>query len=81
MFPLVPTQDEPDQTLAAAIRAVREDREMTQEVAAAAAGVTLSSYSAVERGVSNPAWTTVVRIAEGLDVSMSELVRGWEGRR
>lgn len=81
MFPLVPTQDEPDRPLAAAIRAVREDREMTQEVAAAAAGVTLSSYGAVERGVSNPAWTTVLRIAEGLDVSMGDLVRAWEEQR
>jgi transcriptional regulator with XRE-family HTH domain len=78
MFPCVPTQDEPDQDLAEAIRQLRARRGMTQEEVAYEAGLTISSYREIEKGRTNPAWTTLQRIASALGVSMGELVDATE---
>jgi transcriptional regulator with XRE-family HTH domain len=79
MFPCVPTQDPPDQNLAQAIRRLRARRGLTQEEVAYEAGLTISSYREIERGRANPAWTTVQRIAEALEVGMVELAAAAEG--
>lgn len=46
---------------------------MTQEQLAFKSGITASALSRIERGVNNPGWTTVKRIAKALDVSMKQL--------
>lgn len=46
---------------------------MTQEQLAFDAGITASALSRIERGLNSPGWTTVKRIAEALDVSVSQL--------
>ncbi len=62
-----------DVALAAAIRAVRDERGATQEQIASDAGITVGTYARVERGQANPTWTTLRRIAAALGVSVSEL--------
>ncbi len=42
------------------------------------AGLTSSSYSRIERGLTNPAWTTVQRIAGALGVTIVELAEAVE---
>jgi transcriptional regulator with XRE-family HTH domain len=74
----MPPLDSPDLKLAGAIRALRNARGTTQEDAAHAAGLTSSSYSRIERGITNPAWTTVQRIARALDVTLAELAEAVE---
>jgi len=65
---------EPDQpALGAAVRAVREDKGISQVQLAAATGLVQSWISETERGRRNPSWSNVVRLAEGLGVSLSEL--------
>jgi transcriptional regulator with XRE-family HTH domain len=59
--------------LADVIRRLREDRGITQEDLAHEAGVTTGTLSRIERGLANPAWTTVARIARALGVSLEEL--------
>jgi transcriptional regulator with XRE-family HTH domain len=52
---------------------LRKQRGHTQEDLAHAAGLTVTAYARIERGSANPTWTTVRRIADALDVTLSEL--------
>jgi transcriptional regulator with XRE-family HTH domain len=66
--------DRPDAALAALLKRLREDREITQEQLAFEAGITASALSRIERGLNSPGWMTVRRLVESLDVSLSQLV-------
>lgn len=68
----------PDQTLALLLKRLREDRGLTQEQLAFDTGLSASALSRIERGLNNPAWTTVVQIAKALDVSVTELAAQME---
>jgi transcriptional regulator with XRE-family HTH domain len=59
--------------LAGAIRQLRRERELSQETLAFAAGVHPKHLSEIERANKDPRTTTVVRLAEALGVSVSEL--------
>jgi transcriptional regulator with XRE-family HTH domain len=69
----MPTQEPADPALADTIRKLREERDWSQEIVAFEAQISVGSYARIERGASNPAWTTVVRIARGLGVSVADL--------
>lgn len=69
---MAPSPD-PQPALGQAIRQLREGRGMTQEQLGHAAGVNLSQVSQLERGVSNPRWGTVVRLAQGLEVEIEDV--------
>ncbi len=62
-----------DLQLAAIVRELREDREMSQEELAGDAGISTAALSRIETAVSNPTWTTVRRLAGALDISLGEL--------
>ncbi|MET0450692.1 MAG: XRE family transcriptional regulator [Mycobacterium sp.] len=75
----------------AAIRAVREKRQLSMREVATRAGISQPFLSQIERGQSMPSMITVYRLAETLDVTPGELlptsteskvtvVRGDEGR-
>jgi transcriptional regulator with XRE-family HTH domain len=74
----MPPLDAPDPKLAGAIRALRNAHGTTQEEVAHAAGLTSSSYSRIERGITNPSWTTVQRIARALEITLVELAQAIE---
>jgi transcriptional regulator with XRE-family HTH domain len=61
--------------LGKAIRRLREERGLTQEGLAQEAGSTTATISSIERGRSNPNWSTVEAIASALGTSMVEVVR------
>lgn len=65
--------DQPQPALGKAIRQLREERGMTQEALAHAAGVTVGHLSTIERGHSNPTWATVKALANGLGTTMARL--------
>lgn len=65
--------DQAQPALGKAIRQLRQEREMTQEALAHAAGVTVSHLSTIERGHSNPTWATVKSIITALSLSMADL--------
>jgi transcriptional regulator with XRE-family HTH domain len=65
--------EQPDAALAELLKQLREDREITQEQLAFEAGITASALSRIERGINNPGWLTVRRLAEALDVTLVEL--------
>jgi transcriptional regulator with XRE-family HTH domain len=70
-----------DKALARALRALREDRGLSQEATAQRAGITLNSYARIELAQASPAWSTVRSIADALGVSLSELAVTVEAKR
>lgn len=68
----------PDPILAQVLKALREEREISQEELAFEAGITASALSRIERGLNSPGWTTVKRIAEALEVSLVQVAEDVE---
>jgi len=59
--------------LGEAVRQLRLEAEMSQEQLAEAAGTDLTQVGGVERGVRNPSYTTLLRLAVALDTSVGEM--------
>lgn len=74
-------REQPDQSLAALLKSLREERAITQEQLAFDAGITVSALSRIERGLNSPGFSTVMRIARALDVRLTELAAAIEGAR
>lgn len=55
------------------IRRIRKEKGMSQQMVADGAGMHVPTYSRLERGGSNPSLTSIVRIANSLDVPVVEL--------
>jgi transcriptional regulator with XRE-family HTH domain len=70
-----------DQTLPTVIKRLRAERGITQEEMAFRADVTIATLSRVERGVTNPAWPTLVKIAEALGIAPVDLIAAAEAAR
>jgi transcriptional regulator with XRE-family HTH domain len=70
--------DQPDLALSELLKQLRDEREITQEELAFEAGITASALSRIERGINNPGWTTVRRLADALDVTLVQLAKGIE---
>jgi transcriptional regulator with XRE-family HTH domain len=62
-----------DPTLGSVLRRLREERSETQEDLAHEASVTVAALARIERGQSNPRWSTVTSIAAALKISLPEL--------
>ncbi|MEZ5076637.1 MAG: helix-turn-helix transcriptional regulator [Solirubrobacterales bacterium] len=65
----------PQPALGKVIRLLREQRDMTQEVLAESANISVRSLSQLEAGNANPTWATVRDIAAALGVSIGELAK------
>lgn len=61
--------------LGTAIRSLRKAQELTIETLAGAARIHTTYLSGIERGLANPTWRIVSKIAEALGVEISELAR------
>jgi len=59
--------------LGEAVRQLRLEAEMSQEQLAEAAGTDLTQVGGVERGVRNPSYTTMLRLAGALGTSVGEM--------
>jgi len=66
--------------LAGAIRHLRREQELSQEALAFAADIHPKHLSEIERANKDPRVTTVVRLADALGVTVSELYDRSEGR-
>jgi transcriptional regulator with XRE-family HTH domain len=56
-----------------AIRRLRTEAGLSQEQLAERAATDLTQVGGVERGVRNPSYTTLVRLAAGLEVTVGQL--------
>lgn len=61
--------------LGRAVQALRAKRGLSQTQLAEATGFVQSWISHIERGKRNPTWSNIVRLADGLGVSVAELAR------
>ena len=61
--------------LGARVRQCREDRQWTQEELAERAELDRSYIAGIEAGLRNPSMKAMVRIARGLDLTLSELLQ------
>lgn len=59
--------------LGEAVRQLRLEAGMSQEELAASAGTDLTQVGGVERGVRNPSYTTLLRLAAALGVSVGRV--------
>ena len=59
--------------LGEAVRTLRVEAGMSQEALADAAGTDLTQVGGIERGVRNPSYTTLVRLAAALETTVGEL--------
>jgi transcriptional regulator with XRE-family HTH domain len=59
--------------LGEAIRQLRTEAGMSQEELAEAAGTDLTQVGGIERGVRNPSYTTLLRLAGALGTKVGEL--------
>jgi transcriptional regulator with XRE-family HTH domain len=57
-----------------AVRGMRDAKKVSQEQVAFTAGVSVRHFQKVEAGVTNPAFLTLLGIADALDVPVSELL-------
>jgi transcriptional regulator with XRE-family HTH domain len=58
------------------VREIRKRRKLSQERLAEKAGLDRSFMSGIERGVENPTLYTIQAVAEGLGVTVGELMKG-----
>jgi transcriptional regulator with XRE-family HTH domain len=58
-----------------AAKAIREEKGMTQKKVAELMGVPATFLSDIERGVRNPALSTLISLANALKVKLSEIVK------
>ena len=65
----------PDLPLCAALKRLRAERNISQEQLSFEAGITSSALSRIERGLNDPRWTTVVKLASALELTPHELVQ------
>jgi transcriptional regulator with XRE-family HTH domain len=62
-----------------AVKAVRTAQGLTQEDLAAKADLHPTYISDVERGVRNPSWDVIARIAEGMDLPVAMIAAAYDG--
>jgi transcriptional regulator with XRE-family HTH domain len=66
--------------LGRAVRAVRRDRDLSQEAVAAMAGLHVNQVGRFERGETDVYVSTMLRIVDGMGVPLSEVARAYETR-
>ena len=67
------TSTQADPALAAALRRLRGEHGLTQEDLAFKANITVSALSRIERGASNPVWTSIHTLLTALDTDLHGL--------
>ncbi|MGN6558086.1 MAG: helix-turn-helix domain-containing protein [Solirubrobacterales bacterium] len=60
-------------SLGEAIRTLRREADMSQEQLAEAAHTDLTQVGGIERGIRNPSYTTLLRLAVALETTVGEI--------
>jgi transcriptional regulator with XRE-family HTH domain len=69
---------EPDPALVVVLQRLRHDHGLTQEGLAFQADLRIATLSRIERGVTDPAWSSIRAIAKALNMSLNELAAAVE---
>lgn len=73
---IVSGMKDPLAALGEEVRALRTKLDLSQEALAERCDFDRTYISLVERGQRNPSFTNLIRLAEGLEVSVSDLTKG-----
>lgn len=76
--PRMPPRAEPQAALGRAVKRLREEKGLTQEAVAHAAGVHPTWVSRLEGGKLNPSWGMVARVADALGIEVGDLAKAAE---
>jgi transcriptional regulator with XRE-family HTH domain len=76
----MPAPEEQLRAFGRTVRALRRERELSQEALAGCAGVHVNQVGRLERGRGDVYATTLLAIAGGLDMPLSEIVVAYEAR-
>jgi transcriptional regulator with XRE-family HTH domain len=71
----MPRPENPQPALGAALRALRNERDLKQLDVAEDAGITVAHLSKIETGKVNPTWGTVEAIANALGITIADVAR------
>lgn len=64
--------------LGRAVKRIRAERGLTQEQVSAASGLHPTYISDIERGVRNPSWEAITRLAEGIGVPTAAIAASFD---
>lgn len=67
---------DPLEALGDKVRSLRTKLDLSQEALAERCDFDRTYISLIERGQRNPSFTNLIRLARGLDVSVSDLIKG-----
>jgi transcriptional regulator with XRE-family HTH domain len=70
----------PDPRLAGLLRELRISQDRSQENVAHDAGLTVAAFARIERGQSDPSWSSLVRIANALGITIAALGDAYDKR-
>lgn len=72
----MPPRSDAHAELGRRISAARLHLDVTQQEAAGVAGINAANFAKIERGIGNPSFDTIIRIATALDVDPGRLIAG-----
>lgn len=64
--------------LGRAVKSIRVARGLTQEQVSAASGLHPTYISDIERGVRNPSWEAITRLADGIGTTTAEIAERYD---
>jgi transcriptional regulator with XRE-family HTH domain len=64
--------------LGRAVKRIRVERGLTQEQVSAVSGLHPTYISDIERGVRNPSFEAITRLADGIGVTVADIGRGFD---
>jgi len=76
----VPRAPDPDPALAAVLKRLREERNITQETLAYHAGLSVGTLGRIEVARTAPSWDSVRRIIDALGITLAELAAAIEAQ-
>jgi transcriptional regulator with XRE-family HTH domain len=71
---MAPPKSRAHARLGEAVKATREEKKLTQSQVSARMGAPATFLSDIERGIRNPAFSTLLGLSKALDVKLSELL-------
>ena len=75
------TNDSRQKTLGLSVKRIREQRNLSQEKLAEAADIHTSYIGQIERGLRHPSLKVLFRIADALNIKISELFKDMDAKK